>query len=69
MYLRYEILKGGGGDEVRLAYVIYESGSCLSGTLEFCVLLWRPLVRTRSITRWYKAPGGSYSGRINPSRR
>jgi hypothetical protein len=55
MFLRYEILRGGGG-EVRLDYAIYESESCLSGT-EFCVLLWRPQALPRFTTRQYKAPG------------
>jgi len=42
---------------VRLDYATYESESCLSGTLEFCVLLWRRPALPRSTTRWYKAPG------------
>jgi len=60
MFLRYENLStggGGGGGEVRLGYAIYESESCLYGTLEFCVLLWRPLALPRSTTRLCKAPG------------
>jgi len=40
-----------------VSYAIYESESCLSGTLEFCVHLWRPLALPRSTTRYCKAPG------------
>lgn len=56
MFLRYEILRW-DGSEVRLDYAIYERESCLSGTSEFCGLLWRPLALPRSPTRRYKAPG------------